>query len=195
MRQITVKYQGECGKCGEALEIGNMAMYERITGIFCGGCAPIDTEDIRAYRQEKADRKAERLERWAEKREQRANVQLNSQPNLRHDWAFITQPGHIPARARMNKADERAFESLGVANQLRGRAGNIRNVRVKGDAARADALYRAEVDTWVKVGMVVHCGHYVDSEVLKVNKKTVTIKGRFGNFIYDKIFIKQINEN
>ena len=56
--------------------------------------------------------KAERLREWAEKRNTKATATLNSKPGLRHDWAFITQPGHIPERARMNAADDRAHASL-----------------------------------------------------------------------------------
>ena len=58
MRQIEVKYQGECNKCGAVLEVGTQASYEKYTGIFCVGCEPKDTEEIRAYRQAKADQKA-----------------------------------------------------------------------------------------------------------------------------------------
>ena len=63
--------------------------------------------------------KAERLRGWAETREVRAEAQLNSNPETRHDIAFITQPGHIPARARMIAADDRAFESLHKASEMR----------------------------------------------------------------------------
>src|SRR3990167_9660667 len=132
MRQITVKYQGECGKCEQVLRIDTPAMYEKTTGIFCLGCEPKDTEEIRAYRQARADCKADRLEGWAEKREKKAKTDLNSFPSMRHDIAFNTQPGHIPARARMIKADDRAFESLNIAQGMRARAESIRNVRVKG---------------------------------------------------------------
>jgi DNA repair exonuclease SbcCD ATPase subunit len=69
--------------------------------------------------------KAERLREWADKRNSRATAQLNSNPEMRHDWAFITQPGRIPARARMNAADDRAHESLAKANSMMARAEGI----------------------------------------------------------------------
>lgn len=75
--------------------------------------------------RESREAKAERLREWAGKREQRAEAQINSNPETRHDIAFITQPGHIPARARMIAADERAFESLGKAREMESRASNI----------------------------------------------------------------------
>ena len=55
MRAITVIYKGNCYKCGADLEVGTKAEYEKKTGIFCPGCAPTDKEDIRRYRQNKAD--------------------------------------------------------------------------------------------------------------------------------------------
>lgn len=75
--------------------------------------------------RERREAKAERLREWAAKRERTATATLNSNPSMRHDWAFITQPGHIPARERMNRADERAFESLAKAESMESRADGI----------------------------------------------------------------------
>ena len=48
---------------------------------------------------------------WGEKRAEKATGLRAARPDsVRHDWAFITQPGHIPERARMNARDERAME-------------------------------------------------------------------------------------
>jgi hypothetical protein len=73
-------------------------------------------------RRERLEAKAERRREWADKRRSRASAQLSSSPELRHDWAFITQPGHIPERERMNRADDRAMESLGVAKHHEAKA-------------------------------------------------------------------------
>lgn len=83
--------------------------------------------------------RAERLRGWAEQREQRATAQLNSQPELRHDWAFITQPGHIPERARMNARDDRAYESLRKAADMARRADGI-------ERAASGAIYSDDPD-------------------------------------------------
>lgn len=69
--------------------------------------------------------KAERLRQWAANREAKATAQLNSNPELRHDHAFNTQPGHIPERARMNARDDRATESLAKAASMESRAAGI----------------------------------------------------------------------
>lgn len=192
MRQIIVKYDGVCTKCGAALTVSQAAMYEKTTGIFCPGCEPTDPEAIRAYRQARANRKADRYEEWARKREQTAEAKLNSYPTMRHDWAFITQPGRIVARERMNRSDERAFESLKKAEEMREKAEGLRHVRVKGDAARLDEAIRQNVLTWIKPGMTVHSGITGNCEVLKVNQKTAKVKGKYGSFNVQLHFLSKI---
>lgn len=98
----------------------------------------LDNDDTKTYR-EKREAKAERLRDWAEKRQTEAVAVLNSQPELRSDWAFITQPGRIPARDRMNAADERAFRSMDKAEEMAERADNI-------EAAAAGAIYSDDAD-------------------------------------------------
>jgi len=176
MRELTVKYQGECKKCGQSLEIGQPAMYEKSMGIFCVGCEPEEIEEIRAFRLEKAGRKAEKYEEWATKRECKANAQLNSNPETRHDWAFITQPGHIPMRARMNKADDKAIESLQVAEGFREKAENLRNVRVAGDAERNRQAKREALDQLISKGTRVIDAVFGEGVVLSIHKKSYRIQ-------------------
>jgi hypothetical protein len=90
------------------------------------------------YRERRQER-ADKLREWADKRQRRATAQLNSQPELRHDWAFITQPGHIPERARMNRADDRAFQSMDKAKSMSARADGI-------EAQAARAIYSDDPD-------------------------------------------------
>ena len=175
MRQITIKYQGECRKCGATLAVGATAIYERRVGIFCPECEPADTEEIRTYRREAADRKADKYEEWAGKRREKASAQLNSYPEVRHDYAFITQPGRIPFRDRMNRADGRAFESLQVAERMEAKADSLRHVRVKGDAEKRWQGLRNLNTTRFKVGDTVDTGIYGRGVILKINKKTAKI--------------------
>ena len=180
MRQITVKYAGECRECAAELPAGVPAIYERKVGLFCPACAPTDPEKIREYRTEAAERKAERLEGWAEKREAKAEAALNSHPEIRRDWAFITQPGRIPLRERMNRADDRAFESLAKARHMRGRAAGLRaGVRVAGDAERKRQPARDFAALWLRKGIKVDCLYGV-CEVVRVNAKSVTVKAASG---------------
>lgn len=89
--------------------------------------------------RERREARAERLRGWADKRTTHASRQLESQPELRHDWAFITQPGHIPERARMNRRDDRAYESLDKAAAMRSRADSI-------EKAAEHAIYSDDPD-------------------------------------------------
>ncbi len=196
MRELINKYQGECRKCGIILEVGSSVMYEKSMGIFCPGCEPKEVEEIRSFRLAKAERKAERYEEWAQKREQKATADLNSFPTMRHDWAFITQPGHIPARARMIKADDRALESLGIAKGMRNKAENIRNIRVAGDAARRDQAKREANDLLIHKGSRVFDVVFGTGEVVGVFSKSYRIKWDRSERIWsrDKIFVDPIKE-
>jgi hypothetical protein len=151
-------------------------MYEKSMGIFCVGCEPTNVEEIRAARLAKAERKANRLEGWAEKREIDATAKLDSFPSMRHDWAFITQPGHIPARARMIKADDRAYESLAKAREMKAKANSIRHVVVAGDAERRRERKRAVLDTMIAKGSRVYDAVFGLGEVIGVYKKSYRIK-------------------
>lgn len=192
MRTITVKYAGECRKCGTPLREGDAAAYEKSMGIFCPGCAPTDTEEIRKFRQAKADAKADRYDMWAAKRREKASAQLNSYPDIRHDWAFITQPGHIPFRARMNAADARACESLNKADEMQRKADNLRHVRVKGDKEREYEARREAVRGWIEVGMTVDTVIWGRRVVAKINKKTISVEGASGTIPME--FLRQVKE-
>jgi len=175
------------------LEIGQPAMYEKTTGIFCLGCEPITVDEIRAFRTVKAEKKAGRYQEWAEKREQRATASLNSHPEYRHDWAFISQPGHIPARARMNAADDRAFESLDIAKGMREKAANIMNVRVAGDAERRRQAARTALDNLISRGTRVNDPVFGNGEVIGVYSKSYRIKFDRGfTYARDKSYIRPL---
>jgi hypothetical protein len=199
MRALIVKYQGTCKKCGKTLDIGEQAMYEKSMGIFCIGCEPKEIEGIRAFRLAKAEAKAERYKEWAEKREQKAMAQLNSNPEIRHDWAFITQPGHIPMRTRMIQADNKAYESLHIAKEMRNKAENLLNVRVAGDAERNREAKRQANDALITKGSKVYDPVFGEGIVLSIHKKSYRIqfntKSNDGqSFVYarDKSYIKPL---
>ncbi len=176
MRSIVLRYAGECRKCGAALAVGVPAVYERRVGVFCPACGPTDPEEIRAYRQEAGDRRADRYEGWAAKRRERAEATLSH--NRKHytgDIAFCTQPGHIPLRARVNARDARAFESLRVAERFERKAKALRHVRVKGDKERQRQAKRDAIRPLLKVGMRVDTGIYGVGVVERINRKTATV--------------------
>ena len=191
MRTITVKYEGTCKKCGGDLKVGTPAMYERYTGIFCVGCEPTDPEVIRAYRQERADRKADKYEEWAAKRRAVAEPITQKIRDIFHeDIALCTQPGHIPYRAKLIRQEDRAIESLAVARTMEQKAENLRHVRVAGDAERQHEAYRDKMRQLLKPGMRALEMVTNPCTVLKVNHKSAKIKTDNGyTFTQDLLFL------
>jgi len=151
-------------------------MYEKSMGLFCLGHEPQGVDEIHQYRLMKAEGRAARYDEWAEKREKKAKQDLNSFPTMRHDWAFITQPGHIPARARMIAADDRAIESLKVAEGMRHKAESLRHVRVAGDAERKREKVRAALDTMIGKGSQVYDAVFGLGTVVGVYPKSYRIR-------------------
>jgi len=89
--------------------------------------------------RERREARAERLREWAEKREVKAEAVLQAGRVYWDDWAFVTQPGHIPQRARVMARDDRALESLRKAESMSARAQGI-------EAQLAGAIYSDDVD-------------------------------------------------
>lgn len=92
----------------------------------------------RTYRERRLA-KAERLREWADKRETKAAAVFEANEPHTRDWAFITQPGHIPARARIIAQEDRARESVAKADDMRRRADGI-------EAAADRAIYSDDPD-------------------------------------------------
>lgn len=194
MRTLELRYAGECRKCSAVLAVGAQAVYEKRVGVFCAGCAPTDPEEIRALRQDAADRKAERLEGWAAKRRSEATATLKHNECYTTDHAFNTQPGHIPIRARVIAANDRALESLGVAEEHERKAASLRAnaARVKGDTERARQEQRDAIRPTLAKGLRVFTSLHGHGTVEKVNKKTATVAFERSTWPVDLSWIKVI---
>jgi len=180
MRLIKIKWAGKCNKCQNELNIGDDAGYEKSMGIFCPSCIPSDPEEIRSYRQTRADKKAEKLLSRAEKLEEKAG-QLESQfEYCRQDLAWVTQPGNIPGRDRAIRNFEKGIELNQAAKELKERAGSISNVRVAGDAEHEHQAKRDAVTASIRIGAPIFSYIYGNGTVLKINKKTVLVD--FGDY-------------
>lgn len=75
--------------------------------------------------RERREARAERLRGWADKRQTDAAAVFEAGEPYRSDWAFITQPGHIPQRARLIAREDRAHESIRKAESMSARADGI----------------------------------------------------------------------
>lgn len=90
------------------------------------------------YRQRR-EAKAARLRGWAEARVERAEATLAADERFRGDYAFNTQPGHIPERARVIAREDRAYASMRKAAEMTARADGI-------EAQAAAAIYSDDPD-------------------------------------------------
>ena len=177
MRQIILKYGGECRKCNASLAQGETATYEKRVGIFCQPCAPTDVEEIRTYRQEAADRKTDKYEAWGQKRVGEATATLNHiRERYRGDFAFNTQPGHIPERARVIRHEDRAFESMTKGEVMLGKAERLRHVQVVGDAERKREAKREALDKIIVKGSRVFDNVFGVGTVVGIYSKSYRIK-------------------
>lgn len=75
--------------------------------------------------RERREAKAARLQGWAEKRQADAARVFEANRPFTSDYAFNTQPGHIPERARIIRQEDRAFESVAKADRMAARAEGI----------------------------------------------------------------------
>lgn len=154
-----------------------------------------EIERLRAYRQEKADRKAARIRSWGESKLRQAQELEDSIPEYTHDWAYITQPGHIPGRDKINRKQEKIYRLREEGKRQIEKAERISKygARVKGDAERARELVREEQDKTIGKGSRVRDFCFGDGEVVRVNTKTYSIKfDHGGTYARDKTFVNLI---
>lgn len=197
MRKITVKWEGNCTRCQANLEVGMLAMYEKMTGIFCVGCEPQDTEEIRKFRIIKAEVRTNKLIGKAERLEKEAERKAAPLEYMRGDTAFFTQPGHIPARARMFRAANKAGELSKEAREVREKARGVMvyKTRVAGDAERAREEERKKQDLLIGKGSRVYDFCFGEGEVIGIYPKSYRIRFDRG-FTYsrDKTYVKLIDK-
>lgn len=97
------------------------------------------------------------------------------------DWAFASQPGHIPARAREIARTDRAMEMLAKADAMNAKAAQLSRMATtnKGDAESARQAARERLES-VQPGQMVTSFLYGVREVVRVNRKTFSVRDSFG---------------
>jgi hypothetical protein len=75
--------------------------------------------------RDRREARAERLREWAGKRETQAAAVFKAGEPFTSDYAFNTQPGHIPFRAKLIAREDRAYQSQVKAASMRSRADGI----------------------------------------------------------------------
>src|SRR3990167_4134387 len=95
--------------------------------------------------RERLEAKVERREEWAAGRREKAAVVAHEAERYRGDYAFNTQPGHIPERARLIKREERAYEDSKMADHHDSKAAGLaRQLDRSVFSDDADAIARLE---------------------------------------------------
>ncbi len=152
-------------------------------------------ERLRAIRQDKIDRRVGRLLGKADRLQAEADKKSAARDPYRGDTAFWTQPGRIPARDRVMNSIETAGRLASEAKDVRDKAIWLSNsgARVAGDAEIKRQAKRDHNDTWVTAGMNVNTYIYGFATIVKVNKKTYTIRTHSGfETTVDKSFVAPI---
>lgn len=157
--------------------------------------------------KDRARFKAAKYIEWAEIAEKKARqiiVEFNSHPGA-NDWNYWTQPIHSNARGRaFANQRERLRNKIGKSNELSEKAKRFREKAEnllrfantnKGDAERNRDLRRADNDELIGVGTEIYDFAYREGIVIKVNKKTYTIRWASGGiFTRDKSYVEPLKD-
>src|SRR5260221_3330220 len=159
-------------------------------------------EEIRQYRQNKLNKKIERLRRRAERLEKLADEKQAAFNAHRGDIAFLTQPASKSSafgrqRDRIYKRYDQGIKLQTEANEAREKADYLekRGAAVKGDAERARQKEREQRDKIISVGSKINDFAYGKGAVIRVNKKTYTIRFSSGfTCTRDKTYVELLKE-
>ena len=167
---------------------------------------PLAGDALRAYRQAKADRKAERIQTRADKKSALAESLFEKEHRIA-DMIPFGQPvlcGHHSQRRherdieRMNNLSAKACTAYQEGQHLARVAERLSlPVAIKGDAEARHEVHRQKIRESVNVGDIIFTHIYGDMEVLKINQKTLKLKGKFGNFNFDMslCYLKAVKNN
>lgn len=166
----------------------------------------MDTEELRAYRQNKLNHKIEKWKAMVKRREEWiAEINKEIEPYV-SDWNFVTQP--IPANSRgrsfrnfkerINRKIDKKMQFYNEIEQLNSKIESAERsgVRVKGDAAKEHQATRDQNDEKLTIGSRVYSILWQRSgEIIKVNQKTYRVKfDDDWTCTLDKIFVEPLNQ-
>jgi hypothetical protein len=160
------------------------------------------TEEVREARQKKLDRKIQRLRSKAERLKKIAEEKQAELNRYRGDIAFITQPASKSSafgrrRQKIHGRYDAGIKLLAEASDLRKKADWLekQGAIVKGDAERKRQALREELDKVISVGTSVNDYIFGAGEVMRVNKKTYTIRFESGGtYAREKVYVRLLKE-
>lgn len=143
-------------------------------------------EEIREARQKKLDRKIARMRNKADRLDKDAENKQAEFNSYHGDIAFFTQPNINTSSGRaFTKYREKVLNRHDKGIELQIEADDLRKEAdwlekqgavVKGDAERKRQAKREAKDKIISVGSRVYDSGVGEGEVIKINKKTYTIK-------------------
>lgn len=140
-------------------------------------------ERLRAIRQAKLDRRAERLNARADRLEKLAAAET-SKVTQYDDFAFWTQPilighhsekSHRRLRDRLSASMSKSVQYANEAQELRAAAAPVK-ARIAGDAEQRRQMERDSLDKLVTIGSRVMDFSFGEGTVVRVHKKSYTVK-------------------
>lgn len=144
---------------------------------------PLEGDALRAYRQDRQDRRAARLLARADAAERRAEQHSRRISTGERDFLSLCEPvkiGHH-SEGRHRRLIERAHKAIDAemgerakASELRRAADWVMPARIKGDKERARQAKRDEADAIIGLYAVVHDPIFDECIVTKINAKTYT---------------------
>jgi hypothetical protein len=154
--------------------------------------APLSPDDLRAYRQDKQDRRAARLRERADLADARSQKASNRLSREEREFLSLGEPvkvGHHSER-RHRKLIDKAWNSAleagreaAYADDLRHRADWLQPARVAGDAAAARAAANEATRGKFALGDTVKDVVYGQGVIVRVNPKSFSVRTPSG-FIY-----------
>lgn len=152
--------------------------------------------------KDRAKWKAQKYREWAEiaKRKQLTMLEQCSVEFKEFDWTEPVKLGHHSQRRHEKMFERRDAKQQKISEletkirmyERKARHLDIFVNRNKGDAMREAEKYRKEVDSWLKLGMMVEAGTFGVMTVVKINEKSVKCKKDDWGILLDKIFLRKI---
>ena len=146
---------------------------------------PLTGDALRAYREKRKERYAERLQEQAAAADKRAEAADNRVKPHERELLALGEPikvghhsegKHRKLLARAQKAASEAYTESNKAAQLRRRAEMLAPVKVKGDTERTREEQRQAAAALIEVGDTVRDAIWGVGTVARCNKKTFTVR-------------------
>jgi hypothetical protein len=162
---------------------------------------PLTGEALREYRQARNARKAEKIRARSDRKLNQASELFDKEHKIA-EFIPMGQPilmGHHSQRRherdieRMHRLSDKACEALHDGERLKRYADRLEApARIAGDAQEMHEKHAQMIRDTVKVGDLVQACVYGNLPVIKINRKTLQVEGKFGKITVDLSLVNLI---